>query len=191
MLFPAAILDKIKSGDVTLAFRYWRKPTVKAGGTLRTPAGVLGIEEVATCDTRDITQGDSRRAGFESRDDLLGSLDLSRGGTLHRIRFRFVGADPRVALGVRPPTPSELRDIEDAMARMDAGSPWTRRVLALIAGTEGISAARLAEATGTEKDALKRNIRKLKDLGLTESLPRGYRISPRGRAVLAHLDIRK
>jgi len=28
-------------------------------------------------------------------------------------------------------------------------------------------------------------VRKLKELGLTESLERGYRLSPRGRAVLA------
>jgi hypothetical protein len=28
----------------------------------------------------------------------------------------------------------------------------------------------------------------LKELGLTESLPIGYRLSPRGEAVLAHLE---
>ena len=33
-------------------------------------------------------------------------------------------------------------------------------------------------------------MRKLKELGLTESLPIGYRLSPRGAAVLAHLEDR-
>ncbi|MFC5749000.1 hypothetical protein [Actinomadura rugatobispora] len=33
-----------------------------------------------------------------------------------------------------------------------------------------------------------RDVRRLKELGLTESLPTGYRLSPRGRAVLAHLE---
>ncbi|HEY7447932.1 MAG TPA: hypothetical protein VH702_07265 [Vicinamibacterales bacterium] len=33
----------------------------------------------------------------------------------------------------------------------------------------------------------KRDVRKLKALGLTESLEIGYRISARGRAVLQHL----
>jgi hypothetical protein len=36
--------------------------------------------------------------------------------------------------------------------------------------------------------AFKRDVRKLKELGLTESLERGYRLSPRGRAVLERLD---
>jgi hypothetical protein len=35
--------------------------------------------------------------------------------------------------------------------------------------------------------AFKRNVRKLKELGLTESLDIGYRLSPRGRALLMQL----
>jgi hypothetical protein len=38
-----------------------------------------------------------------------------------------------------------------------------------------------------EKAPFKANVRKLKGLGLTESLEIGYRLSPRGRAVLRHL----
>jgi len=40
---------------------------------------------------------------------------------------------------------------------------------------------------GLEKEAFKLNVRKLKNLGLTESLGTGYRISPRGRSVLERL----
>ena len=42
----------------------------------------------------------------------------------------------------------------------------------------------LAEAAGIEKQWFKSNVRKLKELGLTESLAVGYRLSPRGRAFL-------
>ena len=42
----------------------------------------------------------------------------------------------------------------------------------------------IAAVLNIEKDALKRKIRKLKELGLTESLHRGYGISARGKAVL-------
>jgi ribosomal protein S19E (S16A) len=35
--------------------------------------------------------------------------------------------------------------------------------------------------------SFKRRVRQLKELGLTESLEVGYRLSPRGRAVLAHI----
>jgi hypothetical protein len=36
MLIRMALLERIKRGEVGLAFRRWRKPTVKAGGRLRT-----------------------------------------------------------------------------------------------------------------------------------------------------------
>lgn len=48
-----------------------------------------------------------------------------------------------------------------------------------------LAAADLAALLGVEKEWLKPNIRKLKNLGLTESLHPGYRLSPRGRALLA------
>ena len=42
----------------------------------------------------------------------------------------------------------------------------------------------LASALGYETAWFKTNVRKLKALGLTESLEVGYRLSPRGRAFL-------
>jgi hypothetical protein len=47
-----------------------------------------------------------------------------------------------------------------------------------------VVAATLAAALGRERDRFKIDVRKLKALGLTESLEVGYRISPLGRAVL-------
>jgi hypothetical protein len=70
---------------------------------------------------------------------------------------------------------------------MDAGSvhgPWTRATLELIAQRPEVLAADLAAALGRERLPFKRDVRKLKELGLTESLERGYRLSPRGRAFL-------
>jgi DNA-binding MarR family transcriptional regulator len=55
-------------------------------------------------------------------------------------------------------------------------------MLALIAKHPEVSAGELAEISGFEKAWLKVNVRKLKELGLTESLQPGYRLSPRGRA---------
>ena len=51
----------------------------------------------------------------------------------------------------------------------------------------GERAAALAEVVGVDKAAFKVNVRKLKSLGLTESLRVGYRLSPRGEAVLGRL----
>jgi Mn-dependent DtxR family transcriptional regulator len=67
---------------------------------------------------------------------------------------------------------------------MDAHGAWTRRTLKLIADRPATRAADLAEALGQERLPFKANVRKLKALGLTESLEVGYRLSPRGRAYL-------
>ena len=46
MLIPSRLHDGIRDGSVTVAFRAWKRPTVKAGGTLQTPAGQLAIVAV-------------------------------------------------------------------------------------------------------------------------------------------------
>jgi len=51
-------------------------------------------------------------------------------------------------------------------------------------------APELAALVGRETAAFKLDVRKLKELGLTESLEVGYRLSPRGEALLAHLSAR-
>ena len=48
----------------------------------------------------------------------------------------------------------------------------------------------LAADLGVERPAFKLNVRKLKGLGLTESLGTGYRLSPRGEALLDPLAVR-
>jgi hypothetical protein len=184
MLFRQETLRGIESGEVTLAFRRWRRPTVRAGGMLRTRAGVLAIESVEPVEEDAITEGDARRAGAADRTGLIARLRPE--GTLYRVEFRRVGPDPRIALRKR----AELDDEERAaiaarLARLDAASrhgPWTATVLELIARRPATRAQELAAELGRETAPFKADVRKLKELGLTESLERGYRLSPRGRA---------
>jgi hypothetical protein len=61
-------------------------------------------------------------------------------------------------------------------------------VLRAVAENPGVPAADLAANFGRDRDAFKLDVRKLKELGLTESLRPGYRISPRGTALLAHTE---
>ena len=61
------------------------------------------------------------------------------------------------------------------------------RVVSDLAPRSPASRAR-AEAAGVETVAFKRDVRKLKELGLTISLAVGYELSPRGRAVLGALE---
>jgi hypothetical protein len=185
MLFNLRALDGIAAGEIELAFRRWKRPTVTAGGTLQTRAGLLSIDSVQPTSVRAITVEDARRAGFDSKRELLGSLRPQ--GRLYRIEFHRLGDDPRVGLRRRARIgKAERAKLDARLARMDSarGEPWTREVLKLIGERPETLAADLAASLGREKLPFKRDVRKLKELGLTESLPVGYRLSPRGSAYL-------
>ena len=82
-------------------------------------------------------------------------------------------------------TGSPIHQSGAAVHSSKRGEPWTRRVLELIDARPETVAEDLAASLGMEKLPFKRDVRKLKELGLTESLLVGYRLSPRGRAYLA------
>jgi hypothetical protein len=186
MLFPRPVLDRIAAGEVTVAFRRWKRPRVRAGTRLRTAVGVLQVEAVDIVEADTIGSVELRRAGFTSRDELFAAL-TGREGDLHRVALRYAGADPRVALR-EDVTENQLAEVGARLDRIDATSrrgPWTTEVLQAIADRPGVPAAELATDLGRERLAFKADVRKLKELGLTESLLVGYRLSPRGRALLA------
>jgi len=191
MLFRLDELRRIGEGEITLAFRRWRRPTVKAGGTLRTKAGVLAIESVEPIGEDDVTEADARRAGAPDRETLLARLRPD--GRLHRVEFRLAGPDPRIALRERSRiSAAERAEIDARLARLDAASrhgAWTATVLGLIAERPGTRAPDLAASLGREKAPFKADVRKLKELGLTESLEVGYRLSPRGRAYYGYSGV--
>lgn len=188
MLFPKPLWAGLADGSVTVAFRRWRRPTVRAGGTLRTPAGMLAIEAVEPIAEAQITDADARLAGAADRAAVLAVLPGGADRTLYRIAFHHAGDDPRVALRERHDLDdADLVQLRAALDRLDAASadgPWTRDRLALIAAEPGVRAPDLAARVGEEVPRFKRRVRRLKALGLTESLRVGYRVSPRGRAFL-------
>jgi hypothetical protein len=57
----------------------------------------------------------------------------------------------------------------------------------MVATRPGVRAELLARQAGMDKPDFKSRVRNLKGLGLTISLGTGYRISPRGTAVLSAL----
>jgi hypothetical protein len=189
MLLPRRFLDGIADGSIDLAFRRWRRPTVRAGGRLRTAIGELAITEVAVVRISDIDAAAARRAGHASLDELLAFLDSRDEGEVYRVALHVAGPDARIALRESAALAgAELADLEKRLARLDAASkrgPWTLAVLRLIAARPAERAANLAASLGLETLVFKTDVRKLKNLGLTESLEIGYRISPRGQALLA------
>lgn len=189
MQFLRRTLDGIADGSVTLAFRRWTRPQAKAGSGIRTVVGVVAFDSVRVVDPATITEAEARMAGHADLAELLSMLDNRAAGKVYRIGVRLAGADPRIAMREQ----SELDDAELAALRaklsgMDGRSPrgpWTGATLRLIEANKGVRAGDLAEGLGLPTQRFKTDVRKLKELGLTESLEVGYRISPRGRALLA------
>jgi hypothetical protein len=182
------VLEAIRAGTVTLLFRRWQRPSVRAGGSQLTQLGKLSIRRVDEVQIERISAADAARAGYASREALLEELARREGGAVYRIELGALEPDPRVALRERPADGEENDALIARLTRLDARSrsgPWTRQTLELIERHPGVLAARLAARQGRETAPFKLDVRKLKALGLTESLDVGYRLSARGAALLA------
>ncbi|MBP6001870.1 MAG: hypothetical protein KA746_00415 [Pyrinomonadaceae bacterium] len=189
MLIKNVVLDDIKAGKISLIFRRWKKPGVKAGGTQMTQRGVLAIDAVDVVTTRKITNKDAIAAGFASKSELLAQLiERDEPTEIYRIAVRFVGEDPRKELRQKADlSAGEIEDIIAHLRKLDAGSQrgnWTQLYLQMIHDQPNTHAAILAQQIGLDIPHFKPWVRKLKALGLTESLRPGYRLSPRGEKVL-------
>lgn len=188
MLIRAAELQGIRAGTVDLAFRRWSSARVRVGTRLRTQIGlveVLSVDEVAL-DTVD--EEAAGRAG-SAREELVAFLGRRPDSRLFRIELRYAGADPRVALRAEDRLlDADRTELTRRLRRFDSASrrgPWTASTLEIVARRPATRAAELAGELRVETQVFKRDVRKLKELGLTESLEVGYRLSPRGRAFLA------
>lgn len=188
MLFRKEVLEGIRRGDVTLAFRRWRRPSVRAGGTLLTPVGQIKIKSVEPVSPNQITVEEAQRAGHVSREALLKELQRRPEGTLYRIELGPVLPDPRVTLREKPAdTEAELQALQSRLSQLDTRGPygaWTFRTLQALSSHPGVRAGEVCGVVGQDKERFKLHVRKLKNLGLTESLGTGYRLSPRGEALL-------
>src|SRR5688572_24364462 len=132
MLVKSAILDRIRSGEISLIFRRWKRPGVKAGGTQMTQIGVLGVNSVEVVTEKQITEKDAKAAGFASRKELLENL-FDRDEDIYRIGVRWVGEDPRKALRADDKLDKkELDGIIEKLHKLDQNSQrgnWTELYL--------------------------------------------------------------
>lgn len=204
MLLKLATQEGIRDGQIDLAFRRWRKPTVKPGSRLRCSVGELRIGAVEQVEPTHIDDVQAVRAGYASVADLIADLFRERPSSgrgrmpkvdqtsaLYRVEVAFVGPDQRSVLRETLLSDEELAAMIARLAKMDQrsnGGPWTARSLELIGTWPGRRAPELAELEGRQTLPWKAEIRRLKELGLTESLAIGYRLSPRGAQVLGALS---
>ena len=148
MLIRTAVLERIVGGEIDTQFRRQKKPTVKAGGTLRTHLGMLEIVDVTQIALDELTDDDARRSGAKEREQVIADLTKKADGDFYRVRLRYAGVDPRLAL--RADDDLSQADVEVLTAKLDrldrsaTDGPWTRQTLRLIADRPHVRAPDLA-----------------------------------------------
>jgi hypothetical protein len=191
MLFTAATLRGLSEGRVSCTYRRWEVVRPKVGSRFTTTAGVVEVTSITAADEQQLTERDAAEAGFDSVADLIKWCSAKGRGDLYRVGITLAGPDPRAALRTADKLdPADVAALNAKLDRMDRASeqPWTRSTLRQIQRLPGVVSTELAAEVGQERRAYKIRVRRLKALGLTESLERGYRLSPRGQAYLAALD---
>ena len=189
MLVERRAREGIFDGSVTVLVRRWRRPQATAGHVYRTAAGRIAVDEVTVIDPATLTDADAGAAGYGCADALRAALRGNDGDPVYLLRVRPAdGPDPRDELaGKAHLSAADVAQLDRRLDRLDRkadAGPWTMSVLTAIQAEPGRRAGDLAEAAGRERLAYKADVRKLKALGLTVSLPVGYRLSPRGEAYL-------
>jgi hypothetical protein len=189
VLLNRATADGIADGTISAVLRHWDVPRAKPGGTQRTPAGTIRIDNVTEYPgDYQVTATQAHAAGFADIASAQEALDRRPADHVYVIDVSFVGPDERPALAADDElTDDDVAAITARLSRLDSASssgPWTRRYLELVRDNEGVRAPDLAAREGLDVPRFKRRVRQLKSLGLTVSLDFGYRISPRGKAFL-------
>lgn len=176
----------ILAGRITVSFRDWKRPHAAVGGVYRLrPSGavtVIGVRTVRLCD---VEPDDLGRSGFDSVAEIARFLKLPESAKVTRVEFKLTDAP------AGKPLPELSAD--DVVTRLQAtdrrsATPWTADVLALIRDHPATRAGDLAPRMGWDTPAFKANVRKLKRLGLTQSLETGYRLTGLGEQVAALMN---
>jgi hypothetical protein len=191
MLFTAATLRGLTEGRVNCTYRRWEVVRPKVGSRFTTAAGIVEVTSIAAADEMQLTEQDAADAGFDSVAALVKWTSAKGQGDLYRVGIVLAGPDPRVALRDSDKlAATDVSVLNARLQRMDraAEQPWTHETLRQIRRQPGVVSTELAAEAGQERQAYKLRVRRLKALGLTESLERGYRLSPRGQAYLERLD---
>jgi hypothetical protein len=188
VLFTHDAAPGLAGGTITLTFRTWTRPQAKAGGRYRTCGLLLEVDDVGRVSPASISDAEARRAGYSSADELRRKLEeQGHRGDVWRVEFHCLGPDDRIVRRAEAAPDSEkLAKLKARLDRLDRASKsgaWTRETLRQIAANPGVVSTTLALGMKMERAAFKLNVRKLKELGLTESLEIGYRLSPLGEAL--------
>lgn len=188
MQFTQDSHEAVASSRITVTFRLWKRLHAKVGGRYTVGSAVIEVDAIEMIPFHAVTKRDVELAGMPTKDVLreraahAGPIDDDT--LVYRIEFHVAGAKP--ADIVAPDDDEHVAVVKKKLDAMDARSKagaWTRSTLSLIGENEGMVSAELAAQLHRPRVEFKADVRKLRALGLTQSLEVGYRLTPLGRRI--------
>ena len=96
MEFSRELRDDVLSGDITVSFRLWRRPQVRAGGRYSVGPGHIEVDAVELMPFSAITPADLRRSGEKDMESLRRRAahagPITDDTLLYRVEFHAVAA---------------------------------------------------------------------------------------------------
>jgi hypothetical protein len=68
--FSPDLRDDVASGDITVSFRLWSRPKVRAGGRYAVGPVYIEVDSIELVPFSSVTRGDVRRSGERDRESL-------------------------------------------------------------------------------------------------------------------------
>ena len=99
MQFSAELRDQVASGAITVSYRLWSRPKVKAGGVYRSGSVMIEVDEIELVPFSSITDEDLVRTGepdlerLRARAAHAGPIDDDT--LVYRVEFHVVGTTGR------------------------------------------------------------------------------------------------
>ena len=184
MQFTKPFKIAIAAGEVTTSFRKWHSARVKAGRTYNIPPyGAIQVDKIIRTSVKESSVKAVRQSGFDSKSDLIEYLGIDVKDPVFLIEFRFIGK----ASVNQPDTTKLPKDELEHLVTRVSKLAWVAQILTLIQQQPQTRAGDLAPQCGMQLDVFKRNVRRLKSMGLTISHEVGYELSTRGRQLVDNL----
>ena len=94
MEFSKELRDDVIAGDITVSFRLWRRPKVKAGGRYPVGPGYIEVDSVELLPFAAITAADVRQSGEPDRETLRQRAahagPIAEDTLLYRVEFHVI-----------------------------------------------------------------------------------------------------
>ena len=122
MLLNRDTAEGIANGDITLVLRRWDAPRAKAGGTQRTVAGTVRIDDVAEYPgSYSVTAAQARAAGYPDAKTARQELDRRPAKHTYVITVSYLAPDERPELAADDRL--SAADVDAIAARLAGGTP--------------------------------------------------------------------